>query len=160
MGEVVRRHYCFRRKSLLNDPLNDIKWLQEQGFPVIKRQLDPNAKIDSDGCFIGEPSWIDEEIYITYKQIIIKDNQEEFGYVNFDGKDYFQFITIPQYNVKINDLIIVPSEYDMYSETPEASIYKVKKVLANTFNYQYPRTVTITVQKRQKSELFDVSFYE
>lgn len=137
---------------MLNDPINDIKWIQENGFEVIKKRVSPNAKLDSFGDFLTDEHWITSTIYVVYKQTVDKDNQTEFGEVNFQGYDTIQLITIPFYDVRINDLIIIPSEYDIYSESETDQVYKTKKILANSFMYNIPRSQTITLERRYPSE--------
>jgi len=149
---MVKRHWCWTRDSYINDSIHDEKWIQENGFEVTKRRPGPNAKFDSFGEFIGEPEWSDNKIFITYKQHLDKENQTNFGEMNFEGKNTVTFITTPSFNVRINDLIIIPWEYDPYTTSEVDEVYKVKKMLAKSFDYFLPRSQTFIAERRFSSD--------
>ena len=137
------RFYCWRRKSPLkaNQSLIDKKFILENGFQVEKRRISGDVSLNYRGTPTNSVDlWDITNPYIVLQQIVDAEDKNEYGTTEYEGKDKIVFLTHPDYDVKVEDLILWDDK-----------VFKVIKTMSNTHDRELPTLVKVTATKTNTS---------
>lgn len=161
MCDGIQRYWCWTKPSMVQNykNQNDNKWVIENGIEVVRRRSNQDNVIrDGFGRLISGIQWNETNVYIVLKETSFNDNQDETGEVNFAQKDIIKCYTSSNYDIRVNDIIVISTIYLIIydnNENVEFTYWKVKQIKNDSFNYGTPNLPMLILERRASVDAYE-----